>query len=364
MSFVDFGVFYNSETCRYHLNNFKQHDAKEWGTYSDPTFFLNFKHKNSMAVLHWPYPNDPKFGELVDQMYNHCQLVVIIITELHRPSIEFMQTYDRPNIVYYVSGVPYVPLQQATVKPFFDWFQTSRFFYKEYLPEILHRFKPHDVKPAKFEILLGRKKSHRDFVYNYTRINVPASDYVMRYFNSSEPIIYEDDTHWVNEHAGVRNDGPPKKWTVEHVNYYGHSMSLSQIIPVEVYNQTAYSVVAETNYDNYYAFFTEKTAKPIIARRLFVMFGGQGYLQRLRELGFQTFGSVIDETYDTIENNMERFNAACAQIKWLCDQDQAEILEKIKPIVDHNFEVMMTRGWYDEFSRDLETRIEQLLQQT
>jgi hypothetical protein len=83
-------------------------------------------------------------------------------------------------------------------------------------------------------------------------------------------------------------------------------MSLSQVIPLSIYNQTAYSVVAETNYDNNYIFNTEKIVKPILARRLFLVVSGQHYLRNLRSLGFKTFDGIIDETYDTIADFEQR----------------------------------------------------------
>lgn len=362
---VDFGVFYNSETCRYHLSNFQDHDHKEWGMYSDPTYFLKFFHPKNVAVLHWPYPADETFGNTVDQVYERCDQLYIIITELHKPAMEFIQTYDREKITFYIAGAIGFELQHAIVKEFHDWFHTSSYFYRDYLPEIVSRFKYTDVKPHAFDILLGRKKAHRDFVYTFAQQHLRKDDYILRYFNAVDPIIYEDGEHWTSEHRGVRDDGIVKRWTVETVEYYGHRMSLSQVIPMDVYNQTAYSVVAETNYDNFYSFFTEKTAKPIIGKRLFIMIAGKGYLQELRNLGFRTFNGIIDESYDTIENNQDRWQAACEQMKYLCSQDQRTVLDKVQPIVEHNFTVMMQqRDWYSEFNRDLESRIAQVLQQT
>jgi hypothetical protein len=363
MARVDFGVLFNSETCRFHLNNFKDHDSKEWGVYSDPTYFLKFKHPKNVAVLHWPYPADPAFGEIVEQVYNDCDQIFIIITEVHRPAIEFMQTYDRDKIVYYIAGSVTVPLQYAKLQLYHDWFHTSSFFYREYLPEILHRIDYKNKKDRAFDILLGRKKPHRDFAYNYIQENLRDSDYIMRYFNNVNPILLEDEDHWTFEHRGVRSNGPAK-WTVETVEYYGHKISMSQVLPIEIYNSTAYSLVAETNTDNYYTFFTEKTAKPIIARRLFIMLAGCGYLAELRNLGFRTFDGIIDETYDTIENHTERYEAAMKQVEWLCQQNQTKILKKVMPIVEHNFTVMMTTNWYHNFNHDLESRIGSLAEQT
>ena len=146
----------------------------------------------------------------------------------------------------------------------------------------------------------------------------------------------------------------PIEWTVQPVQYYGHPISVSQIIPFTIYNQTAYTVIAETCWQNHFSFYTEKTAKPIIARRLFVMFAGRGYLANLRRLGFQTFDSVIDESYDLETDDYVRWRQAWAQVQWLKSQPQARILEQIRPIVEHNFGVMMNTNWYQTFNSQLE----------
>ena len=129
------------------------------------------------------------------------------------------------------------------------------------------------------------------------------------------------------------------------INYYGYDVSLSQIIPIEIYNQTAYSIIAETNSENYCTFFTEKTVKPILAKRLFIVFSGQYFLQNLRKLGFKTFDGILDESYDLIENPQLRFDCAFSQIEYLITQPQEEILSLIKPIVEHNQQLMLNTDW-------------------
>jgi hypothetical protein len=137
------------------------------------------------------------------------------------------------------------------------------------------------------------------------------------------------------------------------IKFNGQQMPLSQVIPFSIYNQTAYTIVAETNYDNHYSFYTEKIVKPILAERLFIIFSGQHYLRNLRRLGFKTFDGIVDETYDDIEDHDLRFKLACEQIKYLCGQPQEEILAKIRPITEHNKQVMLETDWYGNFSKEL-----------
>ena len=57
-------------------------------------------------------------------------------------------------------------------------------------------------------------------------------------------------------------------------------------------------MVSETNDNDYDVFMTEKIWKPIIAQHVFVVHGNYLYLQKLREIGFKTFGNYFNESYD------------------------------------------------------------------
>lgn len=70
------------------------------------------------------------------------------------------------------------------------------------------------------------------------------------------------------------------------------------------------NVVLETHMDvdqSDGVFLTEKTFKPIKNAQPFVIFGAQHSLARLRDLGYRTFDSVIDNSYDRIKNTTDRY---------------------------------------------------------
>jgi hypothetical protein len=104
--------------------------------------------------------------------------------------------------------------------------------------------------------------------------------------------------------------------------------------------------VAETTAENSYNQYTEKVAKPIVAGRPFVAFAGQHYLANLRHLGFKTFESVIDESYDSIANLRERMQAAWYQVEWLCAQDPAHIYGELHDVLQHNHEHFLSTDWH------------------
>ena len=121
-------------------------------------------------------------------------------------------------------------------------------------------------------------------------------------------------------------------------------------------------LMSKRDFDNYFSFFTEKTAKPIIARRLFVAFAGQYHLRNLRRLGFETFDGIINESYDSEPDDILRWQQAWAQVEWLKQQPQAEILAQIQPRAEHNFQVMMSRDWYAEFRDQFEQDFARIVQ--
>ena len=45
-------------------------------------------------------------------------------------------------------------------------------------------------------------------------------------------------------------------------------------------------------------FATEKTTRPLLGRKPMIVYGPKDYLNNLRQLGFKTWSSCWDETYD------------------------------------------------------------------
>ena len=59
--------------------------------------------------------------------------------------------------------------------------------------------------------------------------------------------------------------------------------------------------MAESNQEGSHFFPTEKIWKPILAGIPFVCIATQNFLKRVRDLGFKTYDTVWDESYDEEE---------------------------------------------------------------
>lgn len=136
---------------------------------------------------------------------------------------------------------------------------------------------------------------------------------------------------------------------------------VSQLIPYQIYNRSYLSVVAETEATSDGFFISEKISKPLILGQPFVVFGGLGFLKHLKNLGFQTFSPWIDESYDDIENNIQRVDAIVDAVKQFADlntDQQLDILEKIKPATEHNRRLVLDYRWIlDPLVNEIKSRL-------
>jgi len=135
-----------------------------------------------------------------------------------------------------------------------------------------------------------------------------------------------------------------KEW-LNGVPYMGSSINYSSNLDeflIPLMNNSDLHVVIETTVDDGYIphFFTEKTFKPINAKKPFLIYSTFKSCHYLRELGFKTFDGIIDETYDTIEDHTKRRIAIVNEMKRINNLSSADyklLLEKCQPIVDYNY---------------------------
>lgn len=102
------------------------------------------------------------------------------------------------------------------------------------------------------------------------------------------------------------------------------------------YSETYFSLVTETVFDYPYSFRTEKIWKPVAIGHPFIVASNAGYYRDLHQLGFQTFGHVIDESFDRIDNSQDRLNRIAQVVADLCQQDLASFLNECYNVCKYN----------------------------
>lgn len=336
-------IYADTQVCTWHLNNLGISYTKASIDSSD------------VALFHCPYPYvgsiKSTFEQNVSLALKRCKTVVVLLSELHEETVDFCLRFKNPKIIFFTCGI----VEDLKTTPWMDWFITSTELYQK--TSILDELDPYTVKPKYFDILLGQPKPHRSYIHNYITKNNFNDKVIMTYMDwKGSGLLNMSDSQWLWEPdiEGVTED---TRWTVSLVKYRDHDIRISQIVPLTIYNQTAYSIIAETNFNNHYSFYTEKTVKPILAQRLFLVFAGKHYLKNLRSFGFRTFDGIIDESYDTVDDLNLRYQLVCKQLQYLLAVPQQEIFEKIKPITEHNKQLMLTHDWHSKFQRELRSAL-------
>ena len=66
------------------------------------------------------------------------------------------------------------------------------------------------------------------------------------------------------------------------------------------------------------------------------MIGPVGTLAALRAAGYNVFDDVLDNTYDIIKNNTERYIAVRKLLLNMQEQGVADLFKKCQPGIEHN----------------------------
>lgn len=118
-------------------------------------------------------------------------------------------------------------------------------------------------------------------------------------------------------------------------------------------------LVSETVGDYPYTYLSEKTFKGFLIKRPMIIFGAQNSIARIKDLGFKTWDTFWDESYDSMPSILDRTNAICNIIQdmsKLTIEQLQDICIKMQNILEYNYH------WYvNEFANN---QLEQLVKNT
>jgi hypothetical protein len=202
------------------------------------------------------------------------------------------------------------------------------------------------VKPYKFLFLNGRTRPHRKYLLEQFKLtglldsalwtNLDTTDAQSRQLK-----LFRDGLDLMSNRMPIQTLPPNYEYIsytdpmdsaandVSFVKNYLFKNTWGEIyLRAEPYIDTYFSLVTETVFDYPYSFRTEKIWKPVAMGHPFIAVANQGYYRDLHRLGFKTFGHVIDESFDSIENNQKRIERIAQVVEDLCQQDLASFLEQ------------------------------------
>jgi len=108
------------------------------------------------------------------------------------------------------------------------------------------------------------------------------------------------------------------------------------------YHRFNIELVCETYTCGESFFPTEKTIRPIVGNRPFIVYGPANYLNNLQKLKIRTFGNLWDESYDRYEGPL-RWQAMSELINELLgktDQQWQDIISEAAEITQHNRKIV------------------------
>ena len=121
----------------------------------------------------------------------------------------------------------------------------------------------------------------------------------------------------------------------------------------QIYKHFLIDIVAETFTSGNCFFVTEKTVRPILLKKPFVIMGSKDCLLYLRQMGFRTFGDFWDEEYDGY-SGVERYTRILDLIDNLATKTLAELETmywNMQYTLDHNYKLLMTKTYTNKVTQ-------------
>lgn len=112
---------------------------------------------------------------------------------------------------------------------------------------------------------------------------------------------------------------------------------------VQHYPKFFCEIVCETFFTNRTFMVTEKTMRPIINKKPFIVQGPKWYLKNLHSLGFKTFNQWWDESYDQDPSD-SRYTGLKWNIDYIAQQDSQTInkwYREMESTLEHNYQTLL-----------------------
>ena len=175
--------------------------------------------------------------------------------------------------------------------------------------------------------------------------------------------IAEASQSLVSTYADIQQVFSAQSLPLDFPNEKGHPMHSNRLSLFDQVSESLLYVVTETVAQGRRQHLTEKTFKPICMQIPFVIVGTAGCLEYLKSYGFQTFGNLWDESYDTELDDVQRIEKISKLLK---DLDNLTVKERQQlytasiPIVQHNFNHFYQGGFENILWRELTHMMQKL----
>jgi len=246
---------------------------------------------------------------------------------------DFINKFSKDDhVTFFANVVSHVPLNRP-LHYLNDMFFQGINIYKDYdlCKNLLRKLTPSMDKKYKWELMCS---NHQDL---YKLLKEHPVDKTT--FSTCHGLGI---THW-----GPDVIAPTDQRSAGQTIAKDHNIRVSDLVDPSIYNQSHYSCVVETVIpeDNRMSMFSEKEAKPIITKRPFIIVGTKDHLKAFRGLGFKTFSSVIDESYDDEPDYEKRLVMILDAMDKLSKLDVRDVYRRLQGVLDHNHKHFYNHNW-------------------
>jgi len=172
---------------------------------------------------------------------------------------------------------------------------------------------------------------------------VTESNDVESFLHEYNKLVSSDDGTIKTSIAEWKNRGKQREIYYENC----HDTKIWERIGIYIGTETAYTYNEKRDFmSTSFLSLTEKTYKPIRMKTPFILYGQPFILKQLKNDGYQTFGDLWDESYDSVLEPAARADKIAdviAGIAKLSNNDFIELISNTREIIEHNYNNMMNR---------------------
>lgn len=132
-------------------------------------------------------------------------------------------------------------------------------------------------------------------------------------------------------------DGKQDKWKFP-PTFDGYSVENTL---VDFYKKSFCVLAGESVFAQHYGTISEKSLIPIMCKNSFIVVGAPHSLKYLKSLGFKTFNTWWDESYDDEENHEKRLKMILELVDYidnLTKRDKEIIYNQMNPVLEYNYQ--------------------------
>ena len=112
---------------------------------------------------------------------------------------------------------------------------------------------------------------------------------------------------------------------------------------LSIYKNIGIDIVTESVFSYKNPIISEKTIRPLLFKKIFIVVGAPHTLSFLKKKGFKTLTPYINEHYDTIYDPTERFTFITTEILRIASlpiNDISKMYNELDDILTHNFHLL------------------------